>query len=89
MASVVWTFDPAPKVYFGRAMPLSTLSDIIARLARLGPDYIVAVFFLTDVVQETEAGDHVILIGKVTQFEQDSAANPLLFRAENILRFCL
>lgn len=39
----------------------------------------VAAFFLTDVVQEIEAGDHVILIGKVTHFEQDSAAKPLLF----------
>lgn len=45
VACVVWTFDPAPKVFFGRAAPLSTLTDKIARLARLGPDYIVVACF--------------------------------------------
>lgn len=39
--SVVWTFDPPPKVFFGRARPLCTLEEKLVRLARMGPDVIV------------------------------------------------
>lgn len=43
--SVVWTFDPPPKVFFGRARQLSPLPEKLARIARLGPDYIVLASF--------------------------------------------
>ncbi|OOY06047.1 FAD synthetase family protein [Thioclava sp. F28-4] len=43
--SVVWTFDPPPKVFFGRARQLSPLAEKLARIARLGPDYIVLASF--------------------------------------------
>lgn len=43
--SVVWTFDPPPKVFFGRARQLSPISEKLARIARLGPDYIVLASF--------------------------------------------
>jgi len=43
--SVVWTFDPPPKVFFGRARQLAPLSEKLARIARLGPDYIVLASF--------------------------------------------
>lgn len=39
--AVVWTFDPPPKVVFGRAAQLSPLPEKLARIARLGPDLIV------------------------------------------------
>lgn len=41
LPSVVWTFDPPPKVFFGRAQRLTPLSEKLARIARLGPDFIV------------------------------------------------
>ena len=41
LASVVWTFDPPPKVFFGRARQLTPLAEKLARIARLGPDFIV------------------------------------------------
>lgn len=43
--AVVWTFDPPPKVFFGRAAQLSPLHDKLARIARLGPDLIVVASF--------------------------------------------
>lgn len=45
LPSVVWTFDPPPKVFFGRAAALSPLAEKLARIARLGPDYIVVAAF--------------------------------------------
>lgn len=45
LPAVVWTFDPPPKVFFGRARPLSTLEDKLARIAQLGPDMIVVASF--------------------------------------------
>lgn len=41
LPAVVWTFDPPPKVFFGKARQLTPLSEKLARIARLGPDYIV------------------------------------------------
>ncbi|MFW5828802.1 MAG: FAD synthetase [Planctomycetota bacterium] len=43
--AVVWTFDPPPKVFFGRAAQLSPLQDKLARIALLGPDLIVVASF--------------------------------------------
>lgn len=38
-----------------------------------------AVVFLTDVVQEIDAGDHTLFIGQVTHLERRPEAEPLLF----------
>jgi len=43
--AVVWTFDPPPKVFFGRAERLASLEERLARIARIGPDYIVVAAF--------------------------------------------
>ncbi len=43
--AVVWTFDPPPKVFFGRAARISPLEEKLARIARLGPDWIVVASF--------------------------------------------
>lgn len=40
-----------------------------------------AAVFHTQVVQEVEAGDHVLFIGQVQRITQDPAALPLLFHA--------
>lgn len=45
LPAVVWTFDPPPKVVFGRAAQLLPLGQKLARIARLGPDYIVVASF--------------------------------------------
>ena len=45
LPSVVWTFDPPPKVVFGRATLLSPLAERLAKIARLGPDHIVVASF--------------------------------------------
>lgn len=43
--TVVWTFDPPPKVVFGQAEQLCSLEEKLARLAHLGPDVIVVARF--------------------------------------------
>lgn len=45
LPAVVWTFDPPPKVVFGGAQQLTPVSEKLARLACLGPDYVVLAHF--------------------------------------------
>lgn len=45
LPAVVWTFDPPPKVHFGRAVQLLPLAERLARIAALGPDWIVVASF--------------------------------------------
>lgn len=45
LPAVVWTFDPPPKVFFGRAESLLSLEGRIDRLRFLGPDHIVVAKF--------------------------------------------
>ncbi|MBU2031490.1 MAG: FAD synthetase family protein [Alphaproteobacteria bacterium] len=45
LPAVVWTFDPPPKVFFGRAIRLSPLHEKLARIAALGPDWITVASF--------------------------------------------
>lgn len=56
LPAVVWTFDPPPKVFFGAAERLSTLDDKLARIAQLGPDWIVVASFTRTYCART-AGD--------------------------------
>lgn len=46
--ALVWTFDPPPKVVFGRAEQLCSLSEKLNRIAHLGPDIIVLARFDAD-----------------------------------------
>lgn len=39
--AVVWTFDPPPKVFFGRACQLTSLDAKLARISAFAPDVIV------------------------------------------------
>lgn len=45
LPSVLWTFDPLPKVFFGRAKALIPLRQRLALMADLGPDWIVVAPF--------------------------------------------
>ncbi|MGA0543099.1 FAD synthetase [Neotabrizicola sp. VNH66] len=45
LPAVVWTFDPPPKVHFGRAAQLLPLPEKLSRIAALGPDWIVVASF--------------------------------------------
>jgi riboflavin kinase/FMN adenylyltransferase len=45
VSAVVWTFDPPPKVFFGRAEQISPLNEKLARIATMGPDVIVVASF--------------------------------------------
>ncbi|WP_151719798.1 FAD synthetase family protein [Gemmobacter serpentinus] len=45
LPSVLWTFDPLPKVFFGRACALLSLRQRLALMAALGPDWIVVAPF--------------------------------------------
>ncbi len=54
--SVVWTFDPPPKVAFGRAGQICCLAEKLRRIAGLGPDWIVVARF-TKAYAERSAAD--------------------------------
>ncbi|AVO37491.1 FAD synthetase [Pukyongiella litopenaei] len=43
--SVVCTFDPPPKVFFGRAAQLCPLAEKLARISALAPDHVVVFSF--------------------------------------------
>lgn len=47
LPAVVWTFDPPPKVHFGRAARLMPLAEKLSRIAALGPDWVVVAPFTT------------------------------------------
>lgn len=52
--SVVCTFDPPPKVFFGRAAQLCPLAQKLSRISALGPDHIV-VFSFDDALRSLSA----------------------------------
>jgi riboflavin kinase/FMN adenylyltransferase len=64
LPSVVYTFDPPPKVYFGQAEPLVPLSQKLARIAACGVDHIVVVRFEQDYARRT-AADFIAEIGEL------------------------
>lgn len=55
LPSVVWTFDPPPKVAFGRAGQLCPLAEKLKRIASLGPDWIVVVRFIRTYAERSAA----------------------------------
>lgn len=62
--AVVWTFDPPPKVFFGRAALLSPLNEKLARIAALGPDHIVVASF-TALYASRSAGDFIADLARI------------------------
>ncbi|MCW5722683.1 MAG: FAD synthetase family protein [Devosia sp.] len=56
--SVVWTFDPPPRVFFTGVEQLSTLDEKLARLATVGPDHIVVASF-TEAYRQRSAEDFI------------------------------
>jgi len=56
--SVVYTFDPPPKVYFGVARPLTCLEEKLDRISALGVDHIVVASF-TDAFRRRTAEDFI------------------------------
>ncbi|MBM7046106.1 flavin reductase family protein [Rhizobium lusitanum] len=63
--------------FAGRHNP--DLSDIFVRLHDLPVMPGSTAVFLTEVVQEVDAGDHTLFIGRVTHLERNTLAYPLLF----------
>lgn len=61
-------FDPAVGNPFGHVMGLPVVPGASAA-------------FVTDVTQEIEAGDHVMILGKVRHITRSENATPLLFHA--------
>ena len=45
LPAVIYTFDPPPKAFFGRARALISLEEKLGRLGALEPDYIVVAAF--------------------------------------------
>ncbi len=66
--SVVWTFDPPPKVFFAAVEQLSTLDDKLARIAMLSPDYIVVASFC-DAYRRRTADDFIATLRRVNPAE--------------------
>ena len=62
--AVVWTFDPPPKVHFGRAAQLLPLAEKLARIAALGPDFIVVAQF-NDCYARRSADDFLADLGRI------------------------
>mgnify|MGYP000940179176 CR=1 FL=1 len=42
---IAWTFDPPPRVFFGKAPPLMTPEEKVARLLTLGVDHVILSHF--------------------------------------------
>lgn len=94
MAALVQTFDPLPKVAFGRGRPICSLSERIARLYALGvdrvhvadftPDYAArpAEAFLDDL---SEMGVREVYVGEDFRFGRGRTGDPALLAT----RFCV
>lgn len=53
LPTVVWTFDPPPKVFFGRASLLCTAHEKVQRISALGPEHLVLSHFDADFCART------------------------------------
>jgi riboflavin kinase/FMN adenylyltransferase len=62
LPSVIYTFDPPPKVFFGRARALISLEEKIGRLGALEPDHIVVAAF-DDVCRRRTAMEFIAELG--------------------------
>jgi riboflavin kinase/FMN adenylyltransferase len=65
---VVWTFDPPPKVFFGRAPLLMSPVEKVARLAELGVDHIILSRF-DDAFRAQTAEDFLALLARLNPVE--------------------
>jgi riboflavin kinase/FMN adenylyltransferase len=62
LPAVIYTFDPPPKVFFGRARALISLKERIGRLGALEPDHIVVAAF-DDVCRRRTAMEFIAELG--------------------------
>jgi FAD synthase len=83
--SVVYTFDPPPKVFFGGTRPIISIEEKIGRLAALEPDHIVVVDFDEHYRQREAAAflqelgqlnPQVVWVGDDFRFGACKAGNP-------------
>lgn len=66
--AVVWTFDPPPKVFFGRACQLTPLDRKLSRISAFAPDLIVVSEF-DSVFRATSADDFMDDISRIAPKE--------------------
>ncbi len=66
--AVVWTFDPPPKVFFGRARQLTPLAAKLARISAFAPDTIVVSEFDT-AFRKMSAASYMDEIARITPQE--------------------
>jgi riboflavin kinase / FMN adenylyltransferase len=87
--SVVYTFDPLPKIFFGQAEALTSLSERLRRIAALGPDYVVVATFdrayacrpASDFIEEiSHLHPMEIVIGEDFRFGSCKTGNDRLLR---------
>lgn len=89
LPAVVYTFDRPPKVYFGQAEALISLTERLDRIAALKPDHIIVARFDRDYAHRT-AADFVaelrnlhplqILVGHDFRFGSCQSGNTALLR---------
>lgn len=65
---VAWTFDPPPKVFFGRAPLLMSPVEKVARLAELGVDHIILSRF-DETFRSQTAEDFLTLLARLNPVE--------------------
>jgi len=85
--SVVYTFDPPPKVYFGAARPLICLEEKLDRISALGVDHIVVAAF-TEAFRQRSAeafigdlaslGPEIVWVGSDFRFGACKTGTPAL-----------
>ncbi|QPF87394.1 FAD synthetase [Bradyrhizobium genosp. L] len=87
--AVVYTFDPPPKVYFGRAEALSSLTEKLERIATFSPDHVIVADFNQAYVQRTALDfiaelqrlrPHEIIIGEDFRFGSCKGGSALMLR---------
>ncbi|WP_245334781.1 FAD synthetase [Bradyrhizobium mercantei] len=87
--SVVYTFDPPPKVYFGQAEPLISLREKLVRIATFAPDHIVVADFNELYVRRTAADflaelrllhPHEVIVGEDFRFGSCKGGTARLLR---------
>jgi riboflavin kinase/FMN adenylyltransferase len=62
LPAVIYTFDPPPKVFFGRARALISLEEKIGRLSALEPDHIIVAVF-DEICQRRTAMEFIAELG--------------------------
>ncbi|WP_299380505.1 flavin reductase family protein [uncultured Kiloniella sp.] len=73
--------DMCPHAMHFAGKPDETLTDLFLEQHGLPILRDTAAVIVADVVQQVEAGDHVLLLGRVRHLDRDPTAEPLLYHA--------